>query len=171
MGSDMAIDKNGVGTLLSSDTAQFYTTDLNRTATTIPGFTSTWSFNSSANTVATQFDAIPNPALTTTGCPTAPVDGFYSVAPYRGAFSSSGSVFARNANSIFQSRLSVSFWTNGFGLNSLSCALPVGLPGINSHASSAVKARIGASIWHRPVTSRCSAVCVERRRGEFAASV
>ncbi len=90
MGSDMAIDKNGVGTLLSSDTAQFYTTDLNRTATTIPGFTSTWSFNSSANTVATQFDAIPNPALITTGCPTAPVDGFYSVAPYRGAFASSG---------------------------------------------------------------------------------
>ena len=44
-------------------------------------------------------------------------------------------------------------------------------PGTNSQASSAVNARIGASISHSPVTSRCNAVCVERRRGELAASV
>ena len=51
------------------------------------------------------------------------------------------------------------------------CAESTVLPGTNSHASSAVKARIGASILQRLVTIRWSAVCVERRRGEFAASV
>ncbi|MBL0103757.1 MAG: hypothetical protein IPP51_08370 [Bacteroidetes bacterium] len=90
MDKDIAIDKNAAGTLLSSDTAQFYTTDLNTHANTIPGFTYVWSMNSANNTVATQYDATPNPALSTTGCPTAPVDGFYSVAPYRGAFASTG---------------------------------------------------------------------------------
>ena len=33
-------------------------------------------------------DVIPNPALSVSGCPTAPVDGFFTAAPYRGAFSS-----------------------------------------------------------------------------------
>lgn len=90
MTKDIAIDKNSAGTLLSSDTAQFYTTDLNTHLATIPGFTYVWAMNGSTNAVTTQFDAIPNPALSTTGCPVAPVDGFFSVAPYRGAFASTG---------------------------------------------------------------------------------
>ena len=46
--------------------------------------------NSSTNIVTAQYDATPNPALSTTGCPVAPSDGFYSIAPYRGAFASTG---------------------------------------------------------------------------------
>jgi hypothetical protein len=46
--------------------------------------------NASTNAVTTQIDAIPNPALSTTGCPTPPVDGFFSPAPYRGAFAPTG---------------------------------------------------------------------------------
>lgn len=90
MTKDIAIDKNAAGTLLSSDTAQFYTTDKNTHLNSIPGFTYVWAMNGNTNSVSTQFDAIPNPALSTTGCPVAPVDGFFSVAPYRGAFESSG---------------------------------------------------------------------------------
>ena len=33
-------------------------------------------------------DVVPNPAVSTTGCPTVPVDGFFEPAAYRGAFSS-----------------------------------------------------------------------------------
>ena len=90
MSNDIAIDKNNTGVLLSTDTAQFYTTDKNVRATTIPGFDYTWTMNSSTNIVTAQYDATPNPALSTTGCPTAPSDGFYSIAPYRGAFASTG---------------------------------------------------------------------------------
>ena len=86
----IAIDKNFTGALLSTDTAQFYTTDKNISSSTIPGFTYVWNMNGNTNAVTTQLDAIPNPALSTTGCPTAPVDGFFSAAPYRGAFASSG---------------------------------------------------------------------------------
>lgn len=88
--SDITIDKNAAGTLLSADTAQFYSTDLNKRASSIPGFTYVWAMNSSSNAVTTQFDATPNPALSTVGCPSAPVDGFFSTAPYRGAFASTG---------------------------------------------------------------------------------
>lgn len=90
MTKDIVIDKNGTGTLLSSDTAQFFTTDKNTHLNSIPGFTYVWAMNGNTNAVTTQFDAIPNPALSTTGCPVAPVDGFFSVAPYRGAFGSTG---------------------------------------------------------------------------------
>ncbi|MBK7572938.1 MAG: hypothetical protein IPI10_15470 [Bacteroidetes bacterium] len=90
MSNDIAIDKNNTGVLLSTDTAQFYTTDKNVRATTIPGFDYTWTMNSSTNIVTAQYDATPNPALSTTGCPVAPSDGFYSIAPYRGAFASTG---------------------------------------------------------------------------------
>ncbi len=87
------IDKStaaSAGTFLSTDTAQFYTTDLNISVSSVAGMNNVWTMNSSSNAVTTQVDAIPNPALSTTGCPVAPVDGFYTAAPYRGAFSPSG---------------------------------------------------------------------------------
>jgi hypothetical protein len=84
----IAIDKNGTGTVLTSDTAQFYTTDKNTNVASIPGFNYIWSMNGTTNAVATQFDAMPNPALPTTIAP--PVDGFFTPAPYRGAFASAG---------------------------------------------------------------------------------
>ena len=55
---------------------------------TIPGFTYNWAMNGQNNTVTTQYDAVPNPALTNAaGCPT-PSDEFFEYAPYKGAFSS-----------------------------------------------------------------------------------
>ena len=88
MTKDFALDKNGVTAFVSSDTAQFYTTDLNTTHTSLPGFVPTWAANFTTNTVTTKFDAIPNPQITNAaGCPTAPYDGFYTPVSYKGALS------------------------------------------------------------------------------------
>ncbi len=86
----LAIDKNGTGVVLASDNTQFTTTDLNIVTSTLPGFDYTFAVNNNTNAVSHQYDAIPNPALSTTGCPVAPSDGFFSPAPYRGAFSATG---------------------------------------------------------------------------------
>ncbi|MEO8761170.1 MAG: hypothetical protein ABI388_07620 [Bacteroidia bacterium] len=86
----IAIDKNNTGILLSSDTAQFYTTDMNKAVTSIPGFNYTWSMSGTTNAVATQFDATPNPGLSTAGCPTPPADGFFTPVTYKGAFDPNG---------------------------------------------------------------------------------
>jgi hypothetical protein len=96
MTSDIAIDKNGTGTLLTSDTAQFYTTDKNKHMASIPGFDYTFTVNNTTNVISHAVDAVPNPALSTTGCPTAPVDGFFTAAPYKGAFASSGQNWLSN---------------------------------------------------------------------------
>ena len=91
-----------------ADTAKFLVTDLNTAyfdralnyattpaspsnvtePTAIPGFT--YAFTVSAtNAVSVKNDVTPNPVLTlAAGCPTAPVDGFFEPAAYRGAFSS-----------------------------------------------------------------------------------
>jgi hypothetical protein len=88
---DIGINKNNTGTLLTTDTAQFYTTDKNvHVASSIPGFTYLWAMNGNTNAVTTMFDATPNPALSVTGCGVAPVDGFFVPAAYRGAFDSNG---------------------------------------------------------------------------------
>jgi len=88
---DIAIDKNGTGTLLSSDTAQFYTTDMNTTSASLPGFTYLWSMNYNTNVVSTQFDAVPNPQINAAaGCPVAPADGFFTPTTYKGAFATAG---------------------------------------------------------------------------------
>lgn len=93
---DIAIDKNATGTLLTSDTAQFYTTDMNKHMTTIPGFTYVWAMNGNTNAVATQFDATPNPGLATTGCPLPPSDGFFTPVTYKGAFDPNGKSWLSN---------------------------------------------------------------------------
>jgi hypothetical protein len=46
--------------------------------------------NNTTNAISHQVDAVPNPALSVTGCPVPPADGFYSAAPYRGAFAPTG---------------------------------------------------------------------------------
>ncbi len=86
----IAIDKNGTGTVSAADNTQFTTTDLNVVVASLPGFTYNWAMNATTNAVTTQFDAIPAPALSTTGCPVAPIDGFFTPAPYRGAFDTNG---------------------------------------------------------------------------------
>ncbi len=74
----------------SADYTQFVTTDMNDivTGNTLPGFDYTYTVNTATNTWTAKNDVIPNPALSVTGCPTAPVDGFFEPAPFRGAFSS-----------------------------------------------------------------------------------
>ena len=86
----IAIDKNGTGVTLSTDSTQFLTTDLNESVATLPGLTFAWAMNPTTNAVSIKYDAIPNPAVSTAGCPVAPVDGFFTPASYRGAFDASG---------------------------------------------------------------------------------
>jgi hypothetical protein len=60
-------------------------------AASVTGFDYAFAVNNTTNVVSNQVDAIPNPALTTTGCSTnPPVDGFYTAASYRGAFNVNG---------------------------------------------------------------------------------
>jgi len=86
----LALDKNNATAASATDLTQFNTTDLNVTAATIPGFSFNLGINNTTNAITTQIDAVPTPALSTTGCPVAPVDGFFVPASYRGAFASSG---------------------------------------------------------------------------------
>lgn len=67
---------------------QFTTTDNNVVVTgnTLPGFD--YTFTRSGNTFTAKNDPTPNPALSVSGCPAVPVDGFFEPANYRGAFSS-----------------------------------------------------------------------------------
>lgn len=76
--------------VVATDNTQFTTTDNNVIVASVPGFDYTFTVNNTTNAIAQNVDATPNPALSTTGCPVAPVDGFYSVAPYRGAFATGG---------------------------------------------------------------------------------
>ncbi len=75
--------------VLTSDTAQFYTTDGNIAVSSVPGFSSVFTVNNTTNVISQRVDAVPNPALTSSLIST-PVDGFYSTAAYRGAFASTG---------------------------------------------------------------------------------
>ncbi len=80
------------GTAITSgpDFVQFTTTDKNDivVGNTLPGFDYSFTINTTTNAVTTQNDVTPNPALSVSGCPVAPFDGFFEPAAYRGAFSS-----------------------------------------------------------------------------------
>ena len=54
---------------------------------TLPGFDYAYTINTATNAITVKNDLTPNPGLSVTGCPTAPIDGFYRAANYRGAFS------------------------------------------------------------------------------------
>ena len=66
------------------DTTQFYVTDGNVRASSIPGFSYLWDMDGSTNAVSSQYDAVPNPSLATSTV--APADGFFTPENYRGAF-------------------------------------------------------------------------------------
>lgn len=83
--------KTSVGTaLVGADLTKFTVTDMNTVVVgnTLPGFDYTFAVNNTTNVFSAKNDVVPNPALSVAGCPTAPVDGFYRAAAYRGAFSS-----------------------------------------------------------------------------------
>lgn len=92
-----AIDKNAAGGLgTTADTTQFYQTDMNQHVTSVSGFDYAWAVNDATNAVTHKIDVMPNPALSTSGCPTTPTDGFFTPAPYRGAFASTGQNWLSN---------------------------------------------------------------------------
>jgi hypothetical protein len=78
--------------LVSSDTAQFRTTDMNTViaGNNLPGFNYNFTVDNQTNVFSVKNDVVPNPALSVAGCPTAPADGFFRAANYRGAFASTG---------------------------------------------------------------------------------
>lgn len=86
--SPLTIGNTAVTTGVDYD--QFTVADKNTIATSVPGFTYAFDMTSTAgsNAVTVKNDVTPNTALGITGCPTAPVDGFFEPANYRGAFSS-----------------------------------------------------------------------------------
>jgi hypothetical protein len=90
MMNNSSLANNGVGTAITSgaDYTQFTTTDKNDVVASVPGFDYNYTVNSTTNLFSVKNDVIPNPALSITGCPTAPIDGFFEPAPFRGAFSS-----------------------------------------------------------------------------------
>lgn len=90
MMNNSSLANNGVGTAITSgaDYTQFTTTDKNDVVASVPGFNYSYTVNSTTNLFSVKNDVIPNPALSITGCPTAPIDGFFEPAPFRGAFSS-----------------------------------------------------------------------------------
>lgn len=77
---------------VSTDGTQFLTTDLNTViaGNTLPGFDYNFAVNPATNVFSAKNDPTPNPALSVSGCPVAPVNGFFVPAPYRGAFASTG---------------------------------------------------------------------------------
>lgn len=85
-------DASGAAANVTSgaDFTQFTVTDMNNivTGNTLPGFDYSFDINAAGgNIIATANDVIPNPALSISGCPTS-TNGFFTAAPYRGAFSS-----------------------------------------------------------------------------------
>ena len=76
--------------LTGADLTKFTTTDMNTVVVgnTLPGFSYEFTVDNTTNQFSVKNDVVPNPALSVAGCPTAPVDGFFRAAPYRGAFSS-----------------------------------------------------------------------------------
>lgn len=76
-----------------ADYTQFTVTDMNQivVGNTLPGFDYSFDINAaSSNAIITQNDVTPSPALSISGCPTS-TNGFFTAAPYRGAFSADAS--------------------------------------------------------------------------------
>jgi hypothetical protein len=71
-----------------ADWDQFTVTDKNDVVASVTGFDPTFTVNTTTNAFTAKNDVTPNPALSISGCPVAPFDGFFEPANYRGAFSS-----------------------------------------------------------------------------------
>ncbi|MBX7052502.1 MAG: hypothetical protein K1X54_10750 [Flavobacteriales bacterium] len=78
----------GTNITTGADFTQFDVTDKNDIVASIPGFDYNFNINTTTNAVVSPNDVTPTTALSVAGCPTAPIDGFFEPAPYRGAFSS-----------------------------------------------------------------------------------
>ncbi len=83
---------SSAASVLAVDTVQFKQTDMNTViaGNTLPGFSYAFTVNNNTNTFSVKNDLVPNPALSVSGCPVPPADGFFRAANYRGAFESNG---------------------------------------------------------------------------------
>jgi hypothetical protein len=82
----LAIGGNANGTYVTptaADNSKFGS-DGNTTAASLPGFDFQYTMNTATNAVTDKYDATPEPAVATTCNP--PSNGFFTAAPYRGAF-------------------------------------------------------------------------------------
>lgn len=109
----------------AANNTQFTTTDLNNivVGNTLPGFDYNFNVNTTTNVFAAKNDVVPNPALSTTGCPVAPVNGFFVPASYRGAFSSTGQNWLSNWS--YSSVL-------GATKNTVACPTDINLDGVTN---------------------------------------
>ena len=69
---------------LAADLTKFSVTDKNDTLATLPGFDYLLTIDNATNVVSDKYDAVPNPAVSTT-C-TTPANGFFTATNYKGAF-------------------------------------------------------------------------------------
>lgn len=108
----LAVDRapNGAG-LTAADSTKFFTTDANSVVSSVSGLNGTWAMNGTTNSVTTPFDAVPNPALSTTCTP--PSNGFFKNVGYKGAFGDGDNWLAKWS---FMSILGVSSG-DGFSVN------------------------------------------------------
>lgn len=82
----LAIGANSNGTYVTptgADNTKF-SADGNTTAASLTGFDFQYTMNTTTNAVTDKYDATPEPAVSTTCNP--PANGFFTAAPYRGAF-------------------------------------------------------------------------------------
>jgi hypothetical protein len=100
---------NATAAILPADNTKF-TTDNNTTPASVAGFDNTFAISGTLNTVSNSYNAVPSPALTTS-C-SAPGDGFFTVANYRGAFAPGVKSWLANW-SYFGTYSNVSAATNG----------------------------------------------------------
>lgn len=89
VGVTTPLQKNvsGTSTAITSgpEFDKFFTTDGNASVATVAGLDFTHAMNTSTNAITDQYDMIPTTNVAST-CTTAPVDGFFTPAAYRGAF-------------------------------------------------------------------------------------
>lgn len=103
-----------------------FSADGNNAPSSLAGFNTAWAMNGSTNAVTTAFDAVPNPAISTSCTP--PNDGFFTAASYRGAFGDGNNWLAK------WSYLSVLGAAAGDGFSGNGCPTDINNDGTTNNA-------------------------------------
>lgn len=96
MTNSLSLDAINSGTVYTAPTAPTvadqaqFSADGNVSVASLAGFNYAFTANPSTNAFTVKNDVIPNPAISNSGCPAYPVDGFFTTVSYRGAFASTG---------------------------------------------------------------------------------
>lgn len=111
----ITVDKATAG-VTAGDRSKF-NLDGNTAPSSVPGLNGAWAMNGTTNAVTTQFDAVPNPAISTS-CPP-PSNGFFKNVTYRGAFGDGDNWLAKWS---YLSKLGIS---SGDGFSANGCATDI----------------------------------------------